>query len=106
MKRFYEFIILTQQEFNLDVPLAEFEYDDYRNWGLVDLDTLKILFLGDNKNNNGIEDEIDAFLEGISYIGGSYCLETGCLVLDYTNGVNIEEVKKKIEKGEMYDGVL
>lgn len=106
MKRFYEFIILTQEEFSLDLPLSDFEYDDYRNWGLVDLDTSKILFLGDNIHNNGIEDEIDAFLKGISYAGDSYCLETGCLVLDYTNGVNIEEVRKKIKKGEMYDGVL
>ena len=106
MKRFYKFIILNQEEFNLDQPLSDFGSDEYRYWGLVDLDTLEFIFLNDNVHYDGIDSYIDVFLYGVKYSGTSYCLETGCVVLNHTGNVSLLQVKEKIKKGEMYDGVL
>ena len=105
MKHFYWFIVVDKDEAKQDCPVSDFEYDDYRHWGLYDMDAKKLVFFGDNIHNNGIEDEIDAFLRGIAYAGGKYSCETGYLVMDYTY-LNVRDVLEKLNNGEMIDEVL
>ena len=107
MKHFYKFIIIDKDEAKEDCPISDFEYDDYRYWGLYDMGAHKLIFFGDNIHNNGIEDEISAFLKGLDYADYKYSHETGYIVLDdLTYGVPREVVLNKLLFGEMIDEVL
>ena len=106
MKHFYMFIVLDADEAKQDCPVSDFEYDDYRHWGLYDMDAKKLVFFGDNIHNNGIEDEIDAFLRGITYAGGKYSCETGYIIMNGAVIIQGTEVLEKLNNGEMIDEVL
>ena len=106
MKHFYWFIVVDKGEANADCPISDYEYDDYRYWGLYDMDTKELVFFDDNIHNNGIEDEIEAFLRGMDYVGAKYSCEQGYVVLEDLTYVNRIDVLTKLNNGEMIDEVL
>jgi hypothetical protein len=106
MKHFYGFIVVDKDEASADCSIIDYEYDDYRYWGLYDMDTKKLVFFGDNIHNGAIDDEIEAFLRGIDYVGANYSFETGYVVLDDLTYVNQNDVLTKLNNGEMIDEVL
>ena len=106
MKHFYEFIVLDEQEAKIECPITDYEYDDYRYWGLYDMDEQCLVFFGDNIHNNGIEDEIEAFCKGMRYVDINFSLETGYVVLSDISCVTATDVLEKLKNDEMYDEVL
>lgn len=106
MKHFYWFIVVDKDEASADCPISDYEYDDYRYWGLYDMDTKELVFLDDNIHNGGIEDEIKAFLLGMDYVDAKYSCEQGYIVLDDLTCVNRIDVLTKLNNGEMIDEVL
>ena len=106
MKHFYWFIVVDKDEAKQDCPISDFEYDDYRYWGLYDMDIKGLVFFGDNIHNIGIEDEIKAFFWGMDYVGAKYSCEQGYIVFDDLTCVNPIDVLTKLNNGEMIGGVL
>lgn len=108
MKAFYEFIVIDESEYNNDTPISDYEYDDYRYWGLYDMHNDKMIFFGDNMHNNGIEDEIEAFLKGLDYAKCEYSLETGAIIIEGNDYANITsaEALDYLRNGKMIDEVL
>ena len=70
------------------------------------MDTKELVFFGDNIHNGGIEDEIEAFLRGMDYVGAKYSCEQGYVVLEDLTYVNQIDVLIKLNNGEMIDEVL
>lgn len=106
MKHFYQFIVVDKDEASADCPISDYVYDDYRHWGLYDMDAKKLVFFGDNIHNSSIEDEIDAFLRGIDYVDEEYGLETGYVIMNGVVIIKKTEVLEKLNNGEMIDEVL
>lgn len=106
MKHFYWFIVVDKDEAKADCPISDYGCDDYRHWGLYDMDTKELVYFGDNVHNSSIVVEINAFLSGIDYVGAKYSCEQGYVVLEDLTYVNRIDVLTKLNNGEMIDEVL
>lgn len=107
MKYFCKFIVISEEEFNSSDSICEFVYDDYRYWGLFSFDDDTILFLEDNIHRIGIEDEIDAFLDGVKFAGEEISVTSGAIVLkDISRGVSHKDVLLKLLERDIVGGSL
>lgn len=107
MKYFCKFIVISKEEFDCSQSICDFEYDDYRYWGLFSFDNDRIIFLEDNIHRIGIEDEIDAFLDGVQYAGEEINVCSGAIVVDdISRGVSVKDVLPKLLERDIVGGTL
>lgn len=102
MKHFYKFIAITNDEYDGNVELSEYKYDDYRVWGLYSKSDDEMIFFNDNIHCGSIEDEIQAFLGGLDYAHMAYLFETGVVITTESSYYpDLEKVKRLLREDKM-----